>query len=84
MWGNEEGPLNSIKKGYVHKITYENGSEEKFAPMYRDSNRNYEKRRNTGTSVLLSVLYPGAGQIYNKDYGKAALIGGIYSFGIFG
>ena len=84
MWGNDEGPINAIKKGYVHKIIYQNGSEEKYAPMYRDAERNYEKSRNTGAAIALSVLYPGAGQIYNKDYGRAAIFGGLYSFCIVG
>ena len=82
MWGDEYGASHTLILGYVHKIIHENGSEEEYAPMYKDADRNYTKRKEPGLAALFSILYSGAGQLYNGDIGKAVIMGGINTVGI--
>lgn len=76
MPGDPQGPTITLIIGYVHKIIYERGGEQIYAPMYKDVDRGYNKRQNPGMAVLFSILLPGGGQYYNKDYFK----GGIMTF----
>ncbi|MEN8157250.1 MAG: DUF5683 domain-containing protein [Bacteroidota bacterium] len=76
-----EGPVIRLRLGYIHKIVYENGSEQSYSQMYRDAARGYDKRKEPALAALFSALLPGAGQYYNEDVGKAAIMGGVYVIG---
>ena len=78
MFGSPDGPTMRMKLGYIHKIVYEGGQEKTYSQMYKDAGRDYTTIRNPGLAALFSFLLPGAGQFYNKDYGKAGIMAGLY------
>lgn len=81
LYGDPDGPTHRMKIGYIHKIIYENGTERSYSQMYHDAGRSYTKRREPALAFLFSFLFPGAGQFYNMDYGKAAIMCGGYIAG---
>src|SRR5439155_22641761 len=40
------------------------------------------RKRRVTTSFLLSLLFPGLGQLYNGEYVKAAILGGTFLLGM--
>lgn len=84
---NPEGPIIVITKSDVFKINYENGTYELITSvgLNNKSTIKYSKRREPGWSFLMSFLYPGLGQFYNKQAGKgiAMVIGSTVGLTLF-
>ena len=88
---NLEGPAYSVNKSTVFMIKYKNGTKdiinpinEKQKDVSKENNSNvtdskYKTKRKPVLSCVYSVLYPGIGQFYNKEYGKGALFMGVYT-----
>jgi len=90
---NLEGPAYSVNKSTVFMIKYKNGTKdiinpinEKQKDVSKENNSNvtdskYKTKRKPVLSCVYSVLYPGIGQFYNKEYGKGAVFMTAYTLG---
>ena len=81
LFDNPDGPTITMYRSEIHKIIYQNGTEQMFSPMKKVELGKYDTRREPGKAVILSVLLPGGGQYYNKQYGKGAIMTGVFLFG---
>jgi len=79
-FSRQDGPIYTISKSEIFKITYEDGSEEMFRNIPSSSQRNITSKnyRSPGTAMALSFLIPGGGQYYNADYLKGGIMTGVY------
>ena len=82
MYDNLDGPMITIYSSEVHKIIYENGTETTINPLMKLESGKYKSRREPGKAAILSILYAGGGQYYNKEIGKGIVMSGAYTMGI--
>lgn len=92
---NAEGPLYTVERNKVFMIQLSNGKSELITSLdvlkaNTNSSTAYTGRRRAfggeyrspGMAFLFSFLAPGGGQIYNRQYGKAAAMSALWFGGI--
>ena len=89
-YDNLDGPLYTVLKRDIFMIKYQNGTKDVMAHIsdptqtgafgYRRITDN--DYRSPGLAFLFSVLMPGGGQFYNRDYIKGGIMSGLWVTGI--
>ncbi len=84
-YSNPDGPVYSLPKTDIFMIKYQNGEKDVFSAVSSEEpGRVIVKKKEPWVSCILSCVIPGLGQMYNGEYAKGAIMGGLWLGSIVG